>query len=310
MTRKPGSSADVNWPLQDCLPEKSCCFTPADSGPSIQAGLKGSAWPSCLHFGLDINFPFQGWSVFYQSKSPPNTSFQATKKPVAQVLMKNSKLSLFLQTQNLVQPLSRVKPKGCCPHRQPGKLLQGPEHWSLSQLYPCPCCAVGSREQKSHWYTGTLAPCSIYDHGFKTKSLPGTHRNQECPSRCSSSPPLQWLIAVLKPVYHHPWRLNWLCMGSAPPINILLFSQTCHLIFKRDKHCIVINLLFLPACFSTSACDLGHWVNLPQHCWRVVWPGEGSWAAQGEAKSPSAQQWRFIASPLETPVTVLLMTDC
>lgn len=42
----------------------------------------------------------------------------------------------------------------------------------------------------------------------------------------------------------------------------------------------------------------------------MVWPGEWSWAAQGEAKSPSAQQWRFIASPLETPVTVLPMTDC
>lgn len=132
----------------------------------------------------------------------------------------------------------------------------------------------------------------------------------ECPSWCSSSPPLQWLIAVLKPVYDQPCRLNWPCMGSAPPINILLFSQTRHLIFKREKHCIVINLISLPACCSASPCDLGRWVNLPQHCWRVVWPGEGSWAAQGEVKSPSAQQWRFIASPLETPVTVLPMTDC
>lgn len=43
------------------------------------------------------------------------------------------------------------------------------------------------------------------------------------------------LNAVLKPVYTQPWRLNWPCLGSAPPINILLFSQTCQLIFKREK---------------------------------------------------------------------------
>lgn len=51
------------------------------------------------------------------------------------------------------------------------------------------------------------------------------------------------LNAVLKPVYTQPWRLNRPCLGSAPPINILLFSQTCQLIFKREKHCIVINLI-------------------------------------------------------------------
>jgi len=79
----------------------------------VQAGLQGAAESSCLA----LCFPSQWTNVFYQSKSPPNSSSQATKMPVAQVLMKSSRLSL--QTQNLTQPLSLAKPKGWCAHRQP-----------------------------------------------------------------------------------------------------------------------------------------------------------------------------------------------
>lgn len=119
-----------------------------------------------------------------------NASLQATKKPVAQVLIKNPKLSLFLQTKILIQPLSRVKPKGWCSHSSQqscskGQSTGGCRLLSLSML----CCGL----QGTGGSLIVLAPCSIGDHGFRTESSPETHRNQECPSWCSSSPSLQWL---------------------------------------------------------------------------------------------------------------------
>lgn len=156
MTRKPGSSADVNWSLQDCLPQSHAALHQLTvARQAIQAGLQGSAWPSCLHFGLDINFPSQGWSAFYRSKPPPNTSLQATKKPVALVGMKN--FHCFCRHKTWFSLFHRWSPRAGVP-------IGSQESCSKSQsiggcqLYPCPCCAAGSRGQKGHWYDWHPAP--------------------------------------------------------------------------------------------------------------------------------------------------------
>ena len=189
MTQKPGSSADVNWPLQNCPLRSHAALHRLSVAWDIQAELQGAAGSSCLA----VCFPSQGTNVFYQSKSPPNSSSQARKMPVAQVLMKNSKLSL--QTQNPIQPLSLAKPKGWCPRRQPAAAPSKAAPRAGASVgagcHPCRCCAMGA------WGTGgsLIAPahCQVGDSGFGTGAPPETRKNRVCPLWCSSSPPPQQL---------------------------------------------------------------------------------------------------------------------
>lgn len=185
MTEKPGSSANVNWPLQDCAPRSHAALHQFLVAWDIQAGLQGAAGSSCLA----LPFPSQGTNVFYQSKSPPNASSQATKMPVVQVLIKNSKLSLFLQTQNPNQPLSLVKPKGWCSRRQsaaePSEAAPRAGASVGAGSRPCPRRAAGT------WGTGgsliALGCCHVGDSGFRTGAPPETRKNRACPSWCSST---------------------------------------------------------------------------------------------------------------------------
>lgn len=47
MTQKPGSSADVNWPLQDCPRPSHAALHQLLVAWDIQAGLQGAAGSSC-----------------------------------------------------------------------------------------------------------------------------------------------------------------------------------------------------------------------------------------------------------------------
>lgn len=152
---------------------KSCCFTPADSDLDIQAGLQGSVWPFCLHFGLDTHFPSQEWSVFYQSKSPPNASLQATKKPVAHILTKNSKLSWFCRHKTWFNLFHRWSPRAAVPTGSQQSCSKG-QSIGGCQLLSLSCC----RQQGTEGSLIPLAPCSIGDHGTWTESSPETHRNR------------------------------------------------------------------------------------------------------------------------------------
>lgn len=102
MTQKAGSSADGNWSLQDCLPQSRAALYQLTVAQTLRQVSKVQHGLLVFVLGWILHFPSQGSKVFYQSKSPLNASLQAAKKPVAQVRMKNSKLSLFLQTQNLI----------------------------------------------------------------------------------------------------------------------------------------------------------------------------------------------------------------
>lgn len=154
MTQKPGSSADVNWPLQDCPPRSCAALHQLSVAWDIQAGLQGAAGSSCL----TLRFPSQGTNAFYQSKSPPNASSQATKMPVARVLMKNSKLSLSLQTQNLLLHRSSLfhwrSPRAgfSTGSRQlsPAKPLRGPEHQWVQAPIPARAVLRAPGGQESH----------------------------------------------------------------------------------------------------------------------------------------------------------------
>lgn len=135
-------------------------------------------YTSCWWFGtfrqgrgsscLALHFPSQGTNAFYQSKPSLNVSSQATKMPVAQVLMKTSKFSLSLQAQSpLFHPFSLLhwqKPRAAVPagswQLSPAKSLQGLEHqWVLAAI-PAPglpplsalCC----------WHLGTAGSLTAW----------------------------------------------------------------------------------------------------------------------------------------------------
>lgn len=136
MTEKPGSSADVNWPLQDCAPRSHAALHQLLVAWDIQAGLQGAAGSSCLA----LPFPSQGTNVFYQSKSPPNASSQATKMPVAQVLTKTRSFPCFCKHKTRISLFHWRSPRAGVPagsqQLSPEKLLQGPEHLWVQAAIP------------------------------------------------------------------------------------------------------------------------------------------------------------------------------
>lgn len=128
------------------------------------------------------------------------------------------------------------------------------------------------------------------------------------------------LIAVLKPFIHSALKAELAVHGFTPShqpsfifSNMPFHFQKREILYSYKSRLspLLTRRPSLPACCSTSASDLDRRVSPPHRCWQVVPHEEQSWAVQGEVKSPSAtQRQRFIASPLETPMTVLPMTDC
>lgn len=168
---------------------KPCCFTPVVGG----LGHSGRA-PRCSRVFLPgTSFPIPGDKCVLPEQITTKCFLTSHQNASGTGIDKNSKLSLFLQTQNPNQPLSLAKPKGWCSRRQsaaePSEAAPRAGASVGAGCHPCPRCAAGTCGTG-----GSLIArgcCHVGDSGFGTGAPPETRKNRACPSWCSSSPPPQ-----------------------------------------------------------------------------------------------------------------------
>lgn len=157
MTRKPGSSADVNWSLQDCLSQTHAALHQLTVAPTFRQGSKVQHGLLAFILGyISISHP-RDEVCFAKVNHHQMFPYKQPKSQLHRYWWKTQSFHCFCRHKTWLS-LFTYEAQGLVSPQAAGKA--GPRARALADAscYPCPCCAVGCREQKGHWYDWHSAP--------------------------------------------------------------------------------------------------------------------------------------------------------
>lgn len=182
MTRKPGSSADVNWSLQDCLSQTHGALHQLTVAPTFRQGSKVQHGLLAFILGyISISHP-RDEVCFAKVNHHQMFPYKQPKSQLHRYWWKSQSFYCFCRHKTWLS-LFTYEAQGLVSPQAAGKASPRPEHWWMPAVIPVHVVLWVAGNRRVTDMTGTLLhrwPCQ--DKIFWTENSPETHRNQDCPS--------------------------------------------------------------------------------------------------------------------------------